>query len=279
MRGAGCTINDMWDRDVDRQVERTRARPLASGALSMPQALGFLSAQCGVGLGVLLALPPYAVALSFASVPLVCLYPLAKRVSGWPQAVLGLTFNWGALVGWAAVHGSCEWATVLPLYAGGFWWTLLYDTIYAHQDKLDDARVGVGSTALSLGDGALARASLALFGGGAVGGLALAGTAAGLPLGFSDGAPTPLSATLAAGALHLGWQAVAVDLSSPDDCLRKFRSNHSFGALIFAGIVAGKLLLDADTEANHTKDEEGARAPPRPQRMLWVLLPRREAEP
>ena len=142
MRGAGCTVNDLWDRDIDRQVERTRLRPLASGAIGVPQALGFLGAQCTVGLGVLLALPPYAVGLSFVSVPLVGLYPLAKRVTNWPQAVLGLTFNWGALVGWAAVHGACDWSVVLPLYAGGFWWTLLYDTIYAHQDKRDDAKVG-----------------------------------------------------------------------------------------------------------------------------------------
>lgn len=156
MRGAGCTINDLWDRDIDRQVERTASRPLASGALSVAQAIGFLGVQCTAGLGVLLALPPYAVGLSFASVPLVAAYPLAKRITDWPQAILGLTFNWGALVGWAAVHGECHWVAVLPLYASGIGWTLLYDTIYAHQDKADDARVGVRSTALRLGDGELA---------------------------------------------------------------------------------------------------------------------------
>jgi 4-hydroxybenzoate polyprenyltransferase len=134
MRGAGCTINDLWDRDIDRQVERTRNRPLASGALGVGEAVGFLGAQLSAGLAVLLALPPYAVGLGFCSVPLFSLYPLAKRFTAYPQAVLGLTFNWGALMGLAATHGALmAWPVALPLYAGGVWWTLLYDTIYAHQ--------------------------------------------------------------------------------------------------------------------------------------------------
>ena len=139
MRGAGCTINDLWDRDIDRQVERTRSRPLASGALSVSQGVAFFFAQSSVGLAVLLALPPYAVGASILSVPLVCLYPLAKRVTDWPQAMLGFTFNWGAIVGWAAVHGECYWPAVAPLYASGIFWTLAYDTIYAHQVLLASA--------------------------------------------------------------------------------------------------------------------------------------------
>ena len=233
MRGAGCTINDMWDRDIDRQVERTRSRPLASGALSMPQAFGFLGVQLSAGLGVLLALPPQAVLLGLGSVPLFSLYPLAKRFTNWPQAVLGLTFNWGALMGWAAVHGSVAWEAVLPLYVGGAWWTLMYDTIYAHQDKADDAKVGVKSSALALGDD---RTGLWLFGGAAVGSFGLAAASVDLHQ------PAYLG-LLAAGAAHLGWQVATVDLDCRADCLRKFQSNHHFGALLFAAIVAGKLLL------------------------------------
>ena len=263
MRGAGCTINDLWDRDIDRQVERTKTRPLASGALGVPQALGFLGAQCSVGLGVLLALPPYAVGLSFASVPLVGVYPLAKRVTHWPQAVLGLTFNWGALVGYAAVHNSCDWSVVLPLYAGGFWWTMLYDTIYAHQDKVDDVKVGIGSTALGLGDGEGARWWLAGFGTACVASLALAGSTAGLHPSFY--------AALAGGAVHLCWQVGTVDLGSRADCLRKFQSNHPFGFLVFAGLVAGTLLLD--------RAEPPPAADPPARGILWMLLPPREPHP
>lgn len=232
MRGAGCTANDLWDRDIDKRVERTRSRPLASGALSVRQALGFLGGQLCVALGVLVTLPPHAVLLGFASTPLWTLYPLAKRVTNWPQAVLGLTFNWGALMGWAAVHGECYWAAVLPLYAGGFWWTLLYDTIYAHQDKQDDAHVGIGSTALHLADDS--KRWFALFGTGTVCGVGAAGAAVGLHPAFYAG--------LSCGAAHLAWQVVTVDLNSRADCLRKFKANSDFGAIVFAAIVAGNLL-------------------------------------
>ena len=261
MRGAGCTINDMWDRDIDRQVERTRSRPLASGALTMPQAFGFLGVQLSAGLGVLLSLPPQAVLLGFGSVPLFTLYPLAKRVTNWPQAVLGLTFNWGALMGWTAVHGSTEWAAVLPLYVGGVWWTLLYDTIYAHQDKGDDVRLGVKSTALTLGDG---RAGLALFGALSIGSYAaLAATTASTvslhPVYY------PL---LGAGAAHLAWQVATVDLNSRADCLRKFQSNHHFGAILFAAIVAGRLLLPHEEEEEAQDDgqlmQTKSKSKPRP---------------
>ncbi|KAL1526404.1 hypothetical protein AB1Y20_015117 [Prymnesium parvum] len=231
MRGAGCTANDLWDRDIDRRVERTRHRPLASGAVGVRGALGFLAAQCGVGLGVLAALPTHSVVLGLASTPLWTLYPLAKRYTNWPQAVLGLTFNWGALMGWSAVHGSCDWLAVLPLYASGFWWTMLYDTVYAHQDKREDAQLGVGSTALRLAKHT--KPWLAGFGVATMGCLGLAGAAVDMPPLYYAG--------LACGAAHLSWQVWSLDLDSRADCLSKFRSNHHFGALVFAAIVAGKL--------------------------------------
>ena len=254
MRGAGCTINDLWDRDIDRQVERTRHRPLASGALGVPQALGFLGAQLSVGLGVLLALPPYAVGLGFCSVPLFSLYPLAKRVTHYPQAVLGFTFNWGALIGWASVHGSVDWPSVLPLYGGGVLWTLLYDTIYAHQDKADDVNAGVKSSALALGDD---KRPLALFGAGAIGAFAC------VPTELVD--PMAYYGLLGMGATHVAWQVYTVDLSSRADCLAKFQSNSHFGALLFGAIVVGKLLADAtDADATERGEASGGRRTQQP---------------
>lgn len=259
MRGAGCTVNDLWDRDIDRQVERTRMRPLASGAVGVGGALGFLAAQLACGLGVLLTLPPAAVVLGLASTPLWTLYPLAKRVTNWPQAVLGLAFNWGALMGSTAVHGACDWPTALPLYAAGCWWTLVYDTIYAHQDKADDARAGVRSTALRLGEDS--RLWLTLFSAGCVGSLLVAGAAA------QPGVHAPaLGAGLACGAGHLAWQLRTVDFHDRADCLRKFQSNHHFGGIIFAALVAGRLLAELPAAEADT----GATAP-RPESM-WSLL-------
>lgn len=141
MRSAGCTINDMWDRDFDGKVARTKTRPLAAGLLTQRQALGFLGAELTAGLAVLLTLNDFAIVLGAASMPLVIAYPLMKRFTHWPQLILGLTFNWGALLGWAAVHGSCDWSVVLPLYSSGVCWTIVYDTIYAHQDTKVSAAV------------------------------------------------------------------------------------------------------------------------------------------
>eukprot|EP00124_Ichthyophonus_hoferi_P004619 Ihof_evm2s531 gene=Ihof_evmTU2s531 len=173
MRGAGCTINDMWDRKIDQQVDRTRTRPLAANQISMKAAWAFLASQLTVGLGILCTLNPYSIALGASSMGLVVTYPLAKRFTWWPQMVLGLTFNWGALLGWAAVQGSCDWSVVLPLYLAGVNWTLVYDTIYAHQDKKDDVMVGVKSTALRFGDNS--KIWLTGFGTSSIGLLALAG--------------------------------------------------------------------------------------------------------
>ncbi|KAH8830715.1 UbiA prenyltransferase family-domain-containing protein [Flagelloscypha sp. PMI_526] len=152
MRGAGCTINDMWDRTLDKAVDRTKNRPLARGDITIPQAWTFLAAQLGVGLAVLLQLNWYSILLGAASLSVVSIYPFMKRITYWPQAVLGIAFNWGTMLGWSAVANSVAWEVCLPLYAGGIAWTLVYDSIYAHQDKVDDVKVGIRSTALLFGD-------------------------------------------------------------------------------------------------------------------------------
>lgn len=150
MRGAGCVVNDVWDRDLDRRVERTRARPLAAGIVSRRQALLFAGLLFAAGFLILIRLPPVAVMLGVMTVPLIVAYPLMKRVTWWPQAFLGITFNAGALIGWAAV-GNAVPPAALALYAAGFLWTLAYDTVYAQQDRDDDALVGIRSTALLFG--------------------------------------------------------------------------------------------------------------------------------
>ncbi|XP_058097918.1 4-hydroxybenzoate polyprenyltransferase, mitochondrial isoform X2 [Magnolia sinica] len=152
LRGAGCTVNDLLDRDLDIKVERTKSRPVASGLLTPFQGLTFLGFQLLLGLGILLQLNNYSIVLGASSLLLVFSYPLMKRLTFWPQAYLGLTFNWGALLGWSAVKGSLDPTIVFPLYFSGVCWTLVYDTIYAHQDKEDDLKVGVKSTALRFGD-------------------------------------------------------------------------------------------------------------------------------
>ncbi|KAK7695527.1 Para-hydroxybenzoate--polyprenyltransferase, mitochondrial precursor (PHB:polyprenyltransferase) [Cerrena zonata] len=151
MRGAGCTINDMWDKNLDKAVARTKDRPLARGDITPTQAFGFLGVQLTGGLAVLTQLNWYSILLGASSLSVVTIYPFMKRITYWPQAVLGLAFNWGALLGWSAVAGAVNWSVCLPLYAGGICWTLVYDSIYAHQDKTDDVTVGIRSTALLFG--------------------------------------------------------------------------------------------------------------------------------
>lgn len=142
MRGAGCIINDLWDRDFDRNVTRTASRPLAAGTLTPKQALICLGGHLAVSFAILTSFNTYSIILGLCSMPLVVIYPLMKRYTNWPQLVLGLTFNWGALMGWAAMHGSCAWPQVLPLYGAGVCWTLVYDTIYGYQDRKDDLKLG-----------------------------------------------------------------------------------------------------------------------------------------
>jgi 4-hydroxybenzoate polyprenyltransferase len=230
MRGAGCTYNDICDKDFDAQVARTRDRPLPSGEVSVLRAWLFFFAQLVVGLAILLALPPFAVAVGAASLLLVFSYPLMKRITFWPQLFLGFAFNWGALLGWAAIQGPLTDAPIL-LYVGGVFWTLGYDTIYAHQDKRDDPAAGVKSTALRLMF--TSRKWIAAFYAMTVALFALSGLADGLGSLFLVG--------LAAGAAQLAWQVWDVDLDEPSDCLAKFRSNRLFGWLVLAAIFAGHL--------------------------------------
>ncbi|CAN8230840.1 unnamed protein product [Cochlearia groenlandica] len=230
LRGAGCTINDLLDRDIDTKVDRTRLRPIASGLLTPFQGLQFLGVQLFLGLGILLQLNDYSRVLGASSLLLVFSYPLMKRFTFWPQAFLGLTINWGALLGYAAVKGSIEPTIVLPLYLSGVCWTLVYDTIYAHQDKEDDVKVGVMSTALRFGDNT--KLWLTGFGTASMGFLALSGLSADLGWQYY--------ASLVAASGQLGWQIGTADLSSRADCSSKFVSNKWFGAIIFSGVVLGR---------------------------------------
>ncbi len=230
MRSAGCGYNDIIDRGIDAQVARTRGRPLPSGALTVRQAGWFIALLLAAAVIVLLALDRFAVIVALASIPLVALYPLMKRLTYWPQAWLGLTFNWGALVGWAAETGSLA-PPALALYAAGVFWTLGYDTIYAHQDKEDDALVGVKSTALKLG--AATRPWLFAFYAASLAALAGAGALAGLSW--------PYYGALAVVAVHFGWQAATLRPDTAADCLAKFDSNKWLGAIILAAIVLGRL--------------------------------------
>ena len=227
MRGAGCTYNDIVDRDFDARVARTAARPIPSGQVSVIQAFAFLAALCLIGLLVLLQFNLFTIVLGAASLALIAAYPFAKRFTFWPQLVLGLTFKWGALVGWAAVTGSLAFAALL-LYAGSVLWTIGYDTIYAHQDKEDDALIGLKSTALKFG-AATPRWVAACYAG-----AVLLWGAAGLLAGAH--AAFPLALILAAA--HFAWQVATLDTSDAGNCLARFKSNQVIGWLLCAGLVA-----------------------------------------
>jgi 4-hydroxybenzoate polyprenyltransferase len=228
MRGAGCTLNDIADRNYDGRVARTRTRPLPSGRVTVPQAVLFMLAQAAVGAAVLFSLNRASILLGLAVIALIATYPFMKRITYWPQFFLGLNFNWGALLGWTAATGTLAWPPVL-LYFGGICWTLGYDTIYAHQDKEDDARVGVKSSALALGP----RTRPFLYA--AYGGAAALWGASGMAAGLG----WPFGAGVAAALVHLMWQAARVDTDDPADCLAKFRTNRWVGWLLFAAIAAG----------------------------------------
>jgi 4-hydroxybenzoate polyprenyltransferase len=225
MRGAGCTWNDVTDREFDARVARTRTRPIPSGQVSVRQALLFMVAQMLAGFAILLTFNRFAVAVGAASLVLVFTYPLMKRVTYWPQFFLGLAFNYGALLGWAAVEGALD-GPAITLYVAGIAWTLGYDTIYAHQDKEDDALIGVKSTALRFGSAS--KPWLVGFYAAAIILLALTGALRGLDWIFY--------AALALGAAQLAWQIADVALDDSADCLRKFKSNRLFGWLILTGI-------------------------------------------
>lgn len=228
MRGAGCTYNDLVDRDIDEQVERTRSRPLPSGKVSPKQGVVFLTVQALTGLAVLLQFNWFAVALGAASLLVVAVYPFMKRITDWPQLVLGLAFSWGALMGWAAHFGSLELAPLL-LYSGSILWVIGYDTIYAHQDKEDDALVGVRSTARLFGD----RTKIWLTG---LYATALLFFATAFALAE---VPLPALAGLLAAGSHMIRQIRSLDIDDPDQCLRLFKSNSTVGWLIFLGLLGG----------------------------------------
>jgi 4-hydroxybenzoate polyprenyltransferase len=231
MRGAGCTLNDIADRHYDAAVARTRLRPLPSGALTVRQAILFLVVQLAAGAAVLFSLNQTSVVLGLGVLGLIGTYPFMKRITYWPQVFLGLNFNWGALLGWTAVTGTLALPAIL-LYLGGVFWTIGYDTIYAHQDKEDDVRIGVKSSALALGS----RTRLWLF---VFYIIALIFWAA---AGFSAGLGFLFWVGLVGSGLQLAWQAARVAIDDPADCLAKFRSNRGVGWLMLVGIIAGHFV-------------------------------------
>ncbi len=230
MRGAGCTLNDIVDRDFDAKVARTRTRPIPAGEVSVRAAVIFLALQLAGGLAILLQFNGYAVAVGAASLILIAVYPFMKRITYWPQAWLGLTFNWGALLGWAAARSAIEMDALL-LYAGGFFWTLGYDTIYAHQDKEDDALVGVKSSALALGRATRPFVAVCYA----------------LALGLIGWASWPLmigpwpKLLMALAAAHLAWQVFTLKIDNPRNCLARFKANRDFGLIVLAALLAHNL--------------------------------------
>ena len=231
MRGAGCTWNDIVDRDLDAQVERTRSRPIPSGQVSVAAAFAFLVLQALIGLTVLLQFNRFTVLTGIASLGIVAVYPFMKRVTYWPQIALGLAFSWGALMGWPAVFARLDWPALL-LYAGSIAWVIGYDTIYAHQDREDDALIGVKSTALLFGE--RTKPILAVFYTLAVLLIALAGWSVGAGIVFSLG--------LFAFAAHLSWQMRRLDIADPANCLAVFKSNRDAGLILFGALVIEAMM-------------------------------------
>ena len=231
MRGAGCAYNDIVDRDFDAKVARTAARPIPAGQITVKQAWAFLVFLSFIGLAVLLQFNRFAVLVGLGSLVLVAAYPFMKRITWWPQAWLGLTFNWGALVGYAAAAGTLDPAA-FALYAAGIFWTLFYDTIYAHQDTEDDALIGVKSTALRLGE--RTKPALALFFAAAIALFALAGALIGAHLLYYI--------ALLPGAAHLVWQLTKLDIHDSHNCLTLFKSNRDAGLLLLLSPLCEVLL-------------------------------------
>ena len=226
MRGAGCTWNDILDRKIDRKVARTQNRPVASGAVSVPAAFTFLVVQALIGLAVLLSLPRFAVITGIASLGVVAVYPLMKRITSVPQLALGIAFSWGALMGWASVFRSIDDPALL-LFAGSVCWVFAYDTIYAHQDREDDAIVGVRSTALLFGQSSW----LALA-------LCYTATVILFAMAFLAADSGVLAwVGLVAFALHLHRQVRRLDIDDPALCLAIFKSNRDAGLILFAGLA------------------------------------------
>ncbi len=238
MRGAGCTWNDITDRDFDAAVARTKSRPIPSGQVTVTQALIWLVLQSLIAFGILLTFPPNAILLGILSLSLVAIYPFAKRVTWWPQVFLGLAFNWGALLAWTAHTGSLGWPAVV-LYLSGIAWTLFYDTIYAHQDKEDDALIGVKSTARLFGENTKAwlRGFLAAS-------VLLMALAVMLALGPSGNLLVLVLGLAGAWGFgwHMAWQLGRLDIDDPDICLHLFRSNRDAGLIVALFFAIAALL-------------------------------------
>ncbi len=226
MRGAGCTWNDLVDRNLDGLVERTRLRPIPSGQVTVAEATVFMGLQGLIGLLVLLQFNRYTVITGLASFSVIVIYPFMKRITYWPQIVLGLAFSWGALMGWPAAFGRLDWPPLM-LYAGSISWVIGYDTIYAHQDRDDDLLIGIKSTALLFG--ANTRPMLAGFYAGAVVLIGIAGLLAGGQLIFVLG--------MIAFAAQLAWQVLRLDINDSAHCLKLFRSNRDAGLILFAAML------------------------------------------
>lgn len=266
MRGAGCIINDLWDRDIDAKVTRTCDRPLANGRLTPFQAISILGVHLAGGLFVLTRLNfsrykcfkliflqflprfhiisinfPFSLIYYFSiqlgvfSLIPVTIYPLMKRIIWWPQLVLGIAFSWGALLGWTAITNSYNPSIQLSLYSAGIFWTLIYDTIYAYQDKSDDLKIGVKSTAILFGE--KWKWWLGVFAFGTMGSLIIAGILNHQGIGYWLG--------LIGGSIHLGWQITTLKIENAKDCLDKFKSNKIFGGIIFGGILLDFVIKNA----------------------------------
>ncbi|HSL78548.1 MAG TPA: 4-hydroxybenzoate octaprenyltransferase [Pseudolabrys sp.] len=231
MRGAGCTWNDLVDRDLDGRVERTRSRPIPSGQVTVAQATMFMVAQALVGFLVLIQFNRFTVATGIASLLVVVIYPFMKRITYWPQIFLGLAFSWGALMGWPAAFGRLDWPAIV-LYVGSILWVIGYDTIYAHQDRDDDLLIGIKSTALLFGE--RTPTMLATFYAGAIVLIAAAGFMAGGGIIFTIG--------IIGFAAHLAWQVSRLDIDDPAHCLTLFKSNRDAGLILFAAMLVDAVV-------------------------------------
>lgn len=231
MRGAGCAYNDIVDRNIDRRVARTKSRPVASGAVTLPQAWAFLTSLCLIGLGVLLQFNAFAIGIGLLSLVLIAAYPFMKRVTWWPQAWLGLTFNIGVLIGYSASVGHLSLGAIM-LYVAGIAWTLGYDTIYAHQDVEDDALIGVKSSARALGD--RTRPALAAF--------YFLTVAFAVAAVVTEGGSLWVAAAFAPVALHFAWQVRKFDSTDPVGLLTLFKSNRDAGLLMIAPLLLAAIV-------------------------------------
>ena len=231
MRGAGCTWNDLVDRNLDGLVERTRSRPIPSGQVTIAQATVFMLSQALVGLLVLIQFNRFTVLTGLASLLVVVIYPFMKRITYWPQIFLGLAFSWGALMGWPAAFGRLDWPAIV-LYAGSILWVIGYDTIYAHQDRDDDLLIGIKSTALLFGE--RTPTMVATFYAGAIVFIAAAGFMAGGGIIFTIG--------IVAFSAHLAWQVSRLDIDDPAHCLAQFKSNRDAGLILFAAMLVDAVV-------------------------------------